>query len=428
MARTLLILIVVAATTAVVAQEEGWVVHTVTLTPDGTGAAFGRFHNENGRGELVLRSGEKESVLRRASVVRDIAFAPDGAWLVTTADSGKLHRTSTAGKELGTLDLGHVAAFVRGVAVSGDGARIAAVDDEHRLTVFAVADGRRLFAKKVPDLPLVVAFLPDGRIATGDNKGTLTLWSAAGERESRKPLLSGNLMALAIDAQGRKVAAGGWNGDVAVLDLASGEVTKRAAGVGRIYALAFDETGRLAIAGGAGGVVVRTAGGADRRIAMEPTIGSLRFKGGEVVGADYRGGVHRWAAFGIADLAWLEGTWAGKMWGGRFVAWYGAPSGGRLVSYSRLMKDGKVAFYEFEVFEMAEGKVALRPFPGGKPAVGLTATGIDPKARNAVFENPDKDFPTRIVYHRTADDRLVITLSDPHGGRDKIQTFDLKRE
>ncbi len=51
----------------------------------------------------------------------------------------------------------------------------------------------------------------------------------------------------------------------------------------------------------------------------------------------------------------------------------------------------------------------------------------NPKLRQAVFENPAKDYPTRIVYHRAADDRLVITLSDPFGGTTQTERFELTR-
>lgn len=128
----------------------------------------------------------------------------------------------------------------------------------------------------------------------------------------------------------------------------------------------------------------------------------------------------------IADLAFLAGDWEGPMWGGGFHAYYCTPEGGRVMSYNTLRKDGRIAYHEFEVFEPEGDKVIFRPFPAGKPADTLTLVECDRKQRKAVCENPQKDFPTRIVYHRVAEDRLVITLSDPHGGSDKTETFDLR--
>ncbi len=130
----------------------------------------------------------------------------------------------------------------------------------------------------------------------------------------------------------------------------------------------------------------------------------------------------------IESMRWLAGNWAGDMWGGRFAAYYTTPEGGKIISHSKLLRNNKTAFYEFELFEVREGKVQLSPFPRGKAAVGLTLTSCDAQARKAVFENPKKDYPTRIVYHREADDRLVITLTDPHGGSDKVERFALQRQ
>lgn len=129
----------------------------------------------------------------------------------------------------------------------------------------------------------------------------------------------------------------------------------------------------------------------------------------------------------MSALAFLAGSWSGEAWGGVFHAYYSTPEGGMVISHSRLEKEGKTAFFEFEVFEKQGDAVRLRPYPGGRPAVGLDLVSVDTKTRKAVFENPRKDYPTRIVYHRVADDRLVITLTDPHGASKKVETFDLKR-
>jgi hypothetical protein len=129
----------------------------------------------------------------------------------------------------------------------------------------------------------------------------------------------------------------------------------------------------------------------------------------------------------IAGMDWLAGTWSGDMWSGRFVAHYSTPEGGKVLSHSKLMKGDQEAFYEFELFEARDGQVFLQPFPGGRKADGFLLQSHDPKGRVLVFENPDKDYPTRIVYERPADDELVITLTDPHGESEKVERFALSR-
>jgi hypothetical protein len=126
-------------------------------------------------------------------------------------------------------------------------------------------------------------------------------------------------------------------------------------------------------------------------------------------------------------MSWLAGDWSGDAWGGRFHAHYTSPEGGRILSYSRLEQDGHDTYYEFEVFERRAAGVHLQPFPGGKRADGFELASHDAKLQQAVFENPKKDWPTRIVYQREAPERLVITLSDPHNKSDKVERFDLRR-
>lgn len=130
----------------------------------------------------------------------------------------------------------------------------------------------------------------------------------------------------------------------------------------------------------------------------------------------------------LAGMTWLAGAWSGPMWGGTFRTYYSTPEGGRILSHSQLVKDGKVAFHEFELFTVTADAVVLVPHPGGVPAAEFRLAAFDAAAKSATFDSPKNDFPTRIVYHRVADDRLVITLSDPHGASGKLETFDLARD
>jgi len=126
------------------------------------------------------------------------------------------------------------------------------------------------------------------------------------------------------------------------------------------------------------------------------------------------------------DLSWLEGGWSGPMWGGEFTAQY-AGYGGVVVGHSRHLRGGAESFYEFEVFESIGDQTSYTPYPGGRRGEAFGLTSFDAAGRRAVFEQPEKDYPTRIVFERPTEDRLVITLDDPHGGGEKREVFDLRR-
>lgn len=125
----------------------------------------------------------------------------------------------------------------------------------------------------------------------------------------------------------------------------------------------------------------------------------------------------------IEALAFLAGSWKGKVGGKPFSAYYSTPEGGKVLSYSVLTK-GTVSFHEFELFEARRGHLILTPYPGGKPRPEFRATEVAPG--RAVFDNPKKDFPTRIEY-RSEGRTLRITLSDPHGGQDRTVVYLLER-
>jgi len=126
-------------------------------------------------------------------------------------------------------------------------------------------------------------------------------------------------------------------------------------------------------------------------------------------------------------MDWLAGSWAGDMWGGTFEAYYCTPEGGKVMSYNVLRKNGEVSFHEFEVFEIEDGHVVFHPFPKGQKATSLTLSTCDPTTKRVTFENPKKNFPTRIDYHRVSENRLVITLTDPHNNSDKVEKFELSQ-
>lgn len=76
------------------------------------------------------------------------------------------------------------------------------------------------------------------------------------------------------------------------------------------------------------------------------------------------------------------------------------PEDGVMLGTSRFLRDGRMASFEFSVLRATDEGVSLLPHPGGvasEHAFELTSADDD----LLVFEAPEHDYPTRILYHRT---------------------------
>lgn len=97
-----------------------------------------------------------------------------------------------------------------------------------------------------------------------------------------------------------------------------------------------------------------------------------------------------------AQLAWLAGCWAyvgGEPGSGE--TWT-PPAGGALFSTSRTVRGGRVVSYEFQRIVEEDGSLAFYASPSGQPEVRFALKSLS--AHEVVFDNPDNDFPQRVIY------------------------------
>lgn len=129
---------------------------------------------------------------------------------------------------------------------------------------------------------------------------------------------------------------------------------------------------------------------------------------------------------GVAQLAFLTGTWHGATSSGRTAdEVISSTEGGVMVSAGREFKDGRCVFFDLSVFAEKAGVLTLQPYPNGKISKdAFPATSLDVTAKRVVFENPAHDFPKKFVYE-VKGDRLKITLSGEMKGKMVEEVFDL---
>lgn len=126
----------------------------------------------------------------------------------------------------------------------------------------------------------------------------------------------------------------------------------------------------------------------------------------------------------VENLAWLQGCWEG---GGasRFSEQWMRPEGGTMLAMSRTIKGTKTVSHEFmRVWTDEEGHIFFTAYPSGQP--GATFTLVRLSNEEVVFENPDHDFPQRIIY-RKSDGGVTGRIEGTAEGKSRAIDFPMKR-
>jgi Domain of unknown function (DUF6265) len=123
----------------------------------------------------------------------------------------------------------------------------------------------------------------------------------------------------------------------------------------------------------------------------------------------------------VSDLAWMTGRWLASE-NGRWTeeVWEG-PRGGTLMGFSWSGEGSNIDEYEYLRIQTDEdGEPMYLASPRGGAATGFYLARAD--ATSATFENPDHDFPQRIVYRRDGE-VMVATISAMDGSNARSWTY-----
>jgi hypothetical protein len=120
------------------------------------------------------------------------------------------------------------------------------------------------------------------------------------------------------------------------------------------------------------------------------------------------------AAPGIDKLAWLAGCWQGQFGEAGTVEQWLPPAGGTMLGMSRTVKQGKTVDFEFMQLREQDGTLAFIPQPSGRPPAVFRLLRMG--EADAVFEDPERDFPRRIAYARQDATHLLASLEGSKNG------------
>ena len=124
-------------------------------------------------------------------------------------------------------------------------------------------------------------------------------------------------------------------------------------------------------------------------------------------------------------LGFISGCWKGGDKVQILEEQWTRPAGQTMLGIGRTIKDGKTEFYEFlQIRERSDGIFYIAE-PNGQKAVSFKLVKVNDS--QAIFENPQHDFPQRIVYQKTIDGSLLATLEGTESGKAKLVEFAMKR-
>lgn len=126
----------------------------------------------------------------------------------------------------------------------------------------------------------------------------------------------------------------------------------------------------------------------------------------------------------IGQLGWLSGCWAAPgAEAGSGEQWM-TPAGGTLLGMSRTVKGGKSTAWEFLQIREVDGQLAYVAKPHNQPEAAFKLVTLE--GSSAIFENPQHDFPQRIIYKRDGD-KLQARIEGTMNGKAKGKDFPLLR-
>jgi cytochrome c len=264
-------------------RGHGGPVRAVGISADGATAISGSFDTSAIRWSLTRNAAEQ--VLRfHEGAVNAVAMLNDGR-VVTAGEEGRIAIWRRGEQAPATVLEGHSAPVVS-LAVAPDGSALASASWDHSVRLWPLAGGAQRVLEGHSQNVNGVAFTPDGRsLVSVGYDATLRIWPLAGSGAPIVKTLSsplngeivaagadGNLyfltsagevrgeikaaatpiIALAISADSKLIAAAGIRGSVTILERAERKVTRTLVGPGLpVWSVAFFPDNKTLLTGGA---------------------------------------------------------------------------------------------------------------------------------------------------------------------------------
>ncbi len=251
--------------------------------------------------------------------VRDLVLAPDGSWVASATEDGRL-RINVCNDGVEARAMVHPAP-IHALAASADGSRLASGDRAGTLRIWNFADAALLGELPAHDGPVTsVAFHPQGsQLATAGEDGTVRLCRLPLGATGDVTIGSSPLTRLAVSHDGKLLAIGADDGTISLQSATDGSAVKSfVAGPGPLGPIVFVGSRQLIAVGADHRIRIHTieSGGALAIEGHAAAVDALALAPGDSVlaAAEHGGAIKLWRlADGVLvrDLTGQAGTVAG---------------------------------------------------------------------------------------------------------------------
>jgi hypothetical protein len=126
-------------------------------------------------------------------------------------------------------------------------------------------------------------------------------------------------------------------------------------------------------------------------------------------------------------LAWMAGCWRSERGGVVSEEQWMAPAGGAMFGTSRTVRGGRLMEFEFLEIRAREDGVDYVAHPSGQATTAFRLTAPATDGKDAVFENPEHDFPRRVVYRHEPDGSMHARIEGERNGQLRVIDFSKAR-
>jgi hypothetical protein len=128
----------------------------------------------------------------------------------------------------------------------------------------------------------------------------------------------------------------------------------------------------------------------------------------------------------VTVLSWLAGCWAPEKGDAGSVEHWLPPAGGTMLGMSRTVKNGKTVEFEFMQLRVnTDGKLVFIALPSGQKETTFVASAVGKDS--VTFENPQHDFPQKVIYRLESATRLIGRIEGNRGGTVRGIDFPMRR-